>query len=274
MADIGLNITNIASVRIQFVHIDISGSVHAELHLQGPPFDGYVDVDSKLVSIKIWFGEVNSRPLLLNFCEFLDAVLKPGLSGAGQDTSEDLVVLGVADGAVARGASNFDRPKGEPWRMRAAQVKFRIESKFAVSRSIIGSDLEHGPVQDKNGGRAPIYARLMQNKSVITSTHRIKITGPGKQQGYDQDPPSSGQEDNNLEAVLSNNKAKDSTILHLVSHLLVPPPSRLPDAKGTLPAFNAARSISEGVFQKQADSSLGSSSNNVVVKNQLLSPDK
>lgn len=86
---------------------------------------------------------------------------------------------------MSDGETKFDKPKDAPWLVRGGQFRFRIESKFPISKSVVGSDLENGPKRDMVAGRAPIFARLTQKKSPFTSTLKAKITGPKGHQGAD-----------------------------------------------------------------------------------------
>lgn len=81
IAEIGISVNVGANIRIGIIHTTLSGSVHAQLLLQGPPFGGFVEVDFLVFHTKIWFGEANKKPDPLSFADFLEAVMETGSFG-------------------------------------------------------------------------------------------------------------------------------------------------------------------------------------------------
>lgn len=187
VAEIGLRITVGARINLGLIHIDISGSVGADLYLRGPPFGGYVGVDFKIVHFKIYFGPRDPKPAALSFEEFVDAVAKPGLSGgapSGTDGADKatVVVVALSAGAATEAQKGYDQKTGQRWFVRAGAFRFRVESKFAVGDAFLYSGVEGDPEHRDDAtalGKGPIYSRLTHNPLPLKSTLTIKVTRGG-----------------------------------------------------------------------------------------------
>ncbi|KAL5083902.1 hypothetical protein Trisim1_000811 [Trichoderma cf. simile WF8] len=273
VAEIGFSITVGARINLGIIHIDINGSVYANLCLRGPPFGGYVDVDFKLVHFKIYFGEPNPKPEALSFDKFIDTVKNPGLT-APADTTAGLVIIALSAGAATEKQATYDQPTGGKWFVRAGAFRFRVESKFAIRTAEIDSDIP-GTKDPRNDaeklGKQLIYARLTQGDKSVDSNLTVKISrgspNTGKswrvlpidkslpkamwgQYSAAEDPTYSEKGKNDLESILGQTGVGDSTISHIVGYHFVPPESSLPDKAVTFPIFNAVEAMSEGVFQE------------------------
>jgi len=203
VAEIGVEITVGCSIHIGIIHIDIHGDISADLHLQGPPFGGYVRVDFKIIHVTIHFGDTNHHNDPLNIDQFIDAVRKPGLTdpsistttgtqavdpGAGDTNSPDMAVIALSAGAATDSVAKYAQTTGqEEWFVRAGQFRFRLESKMAISDAVIDSDILDNsrtpPVEKKDTRHDAvnaIYARVTHSLHPVASTVTVFVERPKK----------------------------------------------------------------------------------------------
>ncbi|KAJ2903779.1 uncharacterized protein MKZ38_009345 [Zalerion maritima] len=135
-AEIGVRIRVGAKFSIGFIKINISASVGAELYLQGPPFGGYVDIDFKVIDVRIHFGDLNNRPDPLPTKNFPPP--------PGPKKGNAMVVISLETGAATELVKKFNveeaddpqDPDAKTWYVYPGMT-FRVESRFAASHLLL-----------------------------------------------------------------------------------------------------------------------------------------
>jgi hypothetical protein len=190
------------SVGVQFtldlwiatIHINID--IGAGLHLQGPPFGGYVHVDFWVFGFTIHFGDAGNADAAIDLPAFWELLLQqPGtqsvtavhaISAAPlEDTSlistnapaipqVDKAHVLVVESGRALGSSkeqSIETKEGAPWIVRPQGFIFRVQSRFAVETASCNG-------QSEIVSPAPIYAKPMHLKGnqTIQSALNIKVT--------------------------------------------------------------------------------------------------
>ena len=187
MAEIGIRVNVGVRIDIGIITIKISGTVGADLYLEGPPIGGYVNVRILFVKFKIYFGD-SGKQKPIPFEEWLGAVRKPGLTGAPDSgnanspaSSPDIIVVALSAGAATEAISKASQDTGYRWAVRAASFRFRVESKMPVGDATIDSDLStpidsiEKRTEDKD---TKIYARLTQSLTPLHSELTVKVIRP------------------------------------------------------------------------------------------------
>jgi hypothetical protein len=186
--------------------IHISIDIGAQLHLQGPPFGGYVYVDFWVFGFTVHFGDSGDAPAAIDLTEFWQLLLQqPGDVAVTTDGPaihsvptvasdptvtptqhiaqiQDAHVLVVEAGRHPGNSKTKDIETQEhaPWIVRAQGFQFRVQSLFAIgTASANRQETIRSPNQH-------IYAKPLHLVSdsdatkdqSIESTLTITITGP------------------------------------------------------------------------------------------------
>ncbi len=131
--------------KVLFVHIHFSFQIGAQLHIQGPPFNGNARINLSIVSFDIHFGPSVNRPLPLSWKDF--RAILPGKQ------AEDLSQSSLLSVRVTRGLikdlsqenSNADSPF---WVVNGTDFSFDIESVIPFTQNAKSSSISLLP---KNG---------------------------------------------------------------------------------------------------------------------------
>jgi hypothetical protein len=162
-ADLQVSVGCAISIKVWFVHIRISASVGALLHIEGPdPFGGYATVDFYLFSFTIHFG-ASAKPLPpASLQEFYDMVYLPGPESAPTSSTPSTTDPPV-DPKMAQlkfalehglypqplpprsdtGASSgpfMDSGAAHGWAVKSGSFTFSITCAFALTSALL-----HGP---------------------------------------------------------------------------------------------------------------------------------
>lgn len=109
------------------VHIDVSVSLGADLHIDGPPLHGVLRVDLAISSVTVEFGTpAHAKPPQLNWEQFKAQYLHtkdPGTLPVGVQVMDGLLPPQPAGGPVAPGTAD------QPW-LLSAEWSFRTETRM------------------------------------------------------------------------------------------------------------------------------------------------
>ncbi|KAL9046182.1 MAG: hypothetical protein Q9214_000918, partial [Letrouitia sp. 1 TL-2023] len=287
-AEIGVAVTCGFQCDIGLIHINIHADISATLHLSGPPFGGVVHVDLQIHNFDVYFGDQNNKPAALKWPDFLELVrqTRPDTASALSSSSSALIVATLIAGAATEKITSSQQQTGGIWSVRAGGVSFRIECKFPIDDMSWGD----GSVQQSWKKSAadvtetpPIYARPMQLTTPCTSLLTVSIVPPvpshdkpwtvdpytknlpdalWTEYNETQDPMSSRSAGNSISTLLNPPDSSGTSTNHLIGFTFTAPSPTLPVF--SLPEFNAAEAMSEGVFQD--------GSNNPTAKNSPLLP--
>jgi hypothetical protein len=136
------------------VHIHVGGSVHADLHLQGPPFGGYADVDFYVCGFTVYFGHQPDPPAALLYADFLNVVKALGPSS---DQTSNLGTIAISEGIVTQTGDTVSKKHTEEWKVHPADVVFRVECKIPITTLTYGDGLKTATLHDDT----PFFARQM-----------------------------------------------------------------------------------------------------------------
>jgi hypothetical protein len=180
IADMGVEVDCGFHADFGIIHINISASISANLHIQGPPFGGVAYVDLWIHTFSIYFGDQDNVPDPIPWNDFLDQIRKPG---PGSTEDSQLIVCAYVAGAVADTKQDpkteqTPRDTGDKWFVRAGSFEFRMECKFPMDKMIYGDGTvttTADPSTSNTITRHPIFSRLMdpadgQLASTVTVT--------------------------------------------------------------------------------------------------------
>ncbi|MCV2393290.1 alpha/beta hydrolase, partial [Actinotalea sp. M2MS4P-6] len=130
IVDIGISVGARLRIRVCFfacATIEISVSVGASLHLEGPPFHGTVTADLGVTSVTVPFGDnALPEPPMRHWDEFVEMFVKAGDANAGSVAAQ--VTTGLLPAEPA-GAPVAPGTAEQPWRV-SAEWSLRTESKM------------------------------------------------------------------------------------------------------------------------------------------------
>lgn len=132
--DVSLGIAVGARLRIEIcffgcVHIEISVSVGASLHILGPPFHGVAEIDLGVTSVTVAFGDdARTPPPALHWDAFVAKYLQSGDPNAAAVSAQVLAGLLPAEPAGAPVAPGTET---QPWRL-SAEWAFATETRMPV----------------------------------------------------------------------------------------------------------------------------------------------
>jgi hypothetical protein len=203
MADLSVSVGCAIAINVWFVHVRISVSVGAALHIEGPdPFGGYADVDFYLFSFTIHFGGKPPLPPPATLQEFYDMVLTPGPPSdapsdsdpAAEDPSKTRLKFTLSSGLYppqkTSQASSVSSPfpstgASSTWQVKAGTFSCIIGCDFALSSaSILQFEDTSNPSTNRSTDLHPpnttdplpsFYSKPMHLTQPITSTMAISI---------------------------------------------------------------------------------------------------
>ena len=130
VVDVGISVGARLRIRVCFfacATIEISVSVGASLHLEGPPFHGTVTADLGVTSVTVPFGDdALPKPPARHWDEFVSLYVLAGDANAGSvsaQVTEGLLPAEPAGAPVAPGTAD------QPWRL-SAEWSLRTETKM------------------------------------------------------------------------------------------------------------------------------------------------
>jgi hypothetical protein len=180
IADMGVEVDCGFHADFGIIHINISASISANLHIQGPPFGGVAYVDLWIHTFSIYFGDQDNVPDPIPWNDFLDQIRKPG---PGSTEDSQLIVCAYVAGAITDTKQDpkteqTPRDTGDKWFVRAGSFEFRMECKFPMDKMIYGDGTvttTADPSTSNTITRHPIFSRLMdpadgQLASTVTVT--------------------------------------------------------------------------------------------------------
>lgn len=177
MADIGLCVGVEFSLELLFITIHISVHLGAELHLEGPPFGGWVYVDFWVFGFTIPFGDDNAagEPLALErFCELLTNIPDPdNTAAADAPTVNKLHVLSVEAGRFAESQNKNDTKQGAIWEVKRGGFVFRVQSRIPVQAFVEPVYVERSTAKLKN--ESSFYAKPMHLTEQLGSFMQVWV---------------------------------------------------------------------------------------------------
>lgn len=147
-ADLSVSVGCAVSIKVWFVHIRISVSVGAALHIEGPnPFGGFANVDFYVCSFTIHFGGSIKPPDPIPLQEFYDIAADPGAraedTAASTTNDSDLnttkikftMISGLSppEKVESTGLPNTTTSATTAWRVKPGTFSFNIGVDFALS---------------------------------------------------------------------------------------------------------------------------------------------
>jgi hypothetical protein len=200
VGDVGVSVGVEFTLDLWICTIHINVDIGAQLHLQGPPFSGYVYVDFWVFGFTVYFGHSDNSNDPIDLPAFWQLLLQqPGDTPITTEipavTSLPLAVTGPTNTpatiqqvdhahvfAVEAGRSpgkskteSMETKPGALWVVRPQGFRFRVQSLFAIGAA---SCNEHSPVAFPTS----IYAKPMQlvagngsNDGSILSNLTIKV---------------------------------------------------------------------------------------------------
>lgn len=185
IVDIGISVGARLRIRICFFAcctIEISVSVGASLHLEGPPFHGTVTADLGVTSVTVPFGDdAQALPPAKHWIEFVDSYVHngdPNSASVSAQISTGLLPAEPPGAAVAPGTAE------QPWRL-SAEWSFRTESRMAARGFALqlNTDVAEAQMPTVIFGRyadlAATYdfdlAPMYKTSDKITALHRVVL---------------------------------------------------------------------------------------------------
>lgn len=177
-ADIGIAVGVEFDLELLFITIHISVQLNAGLHLEGPPFGGYVFVDFWVFGFTIPFGDdgQNHDPLTLEaFCDLLTHIPDASSPSDPQgSTIDQLHVLSVESGRFTENQKDNDTKQGAIWEVKRGGFVFRVQSRIPLETilepTFVKEDTAH---TDSN---APFYAKPMHLLDQLGSVMQVTVT--------------------------------------------------------------------------------------------------
>jgi hypothetical protein len=183
--DIGISVGARLRIRVCFFAcctIEISVSVGASLHLEGPPFHGSVTADLGVTSVTVPFGDdAQPQPLAKHWDEFVALYVKSGDPNAGAVSAQ--VTAGLLPAEPA-GAPVAPGTAEQPWRL-AAEWAFDTSTRMPARGFVLQIDLAHpesqmatfvfGRYDDLGATYDFDIAPMQTHASGLTSVHRVFI---------------------------------------------------------------------------------------------------
>ncbi|HWD79457.1 MAG TPA: DUF6603 domain-containing protein, partial [Kribbella sp.] len=185
IVDVGISVGARLRIRICFFAcctIEISVSVGASLHLEGPPFHGTVTADLGVTSVTVPFGD-DAQPLppAKHWNEFVDTYVRsgdPNSASVSAQVSTGLLPPEPPGGPVAPGTAE------QPWRL-AAEWSLRTETRMAARGFALQLDIDVAESQIPTvvfGRYADLQATydfdlapMYKTSDKITALHRIVL---------------------------------------------------------------------------------------------------
>jgi hypothetical protein len=190
VGDIDVSVGVQYTMDLWFATVHINVDIGAKLHLQGPPFGGYVYVDFWVFGFTIHFGNAGNAEAAIDLPAFWQLLLQqaetpgvhaisavpfdlPSTVAPGIPQVDNAHVLVVQSGR-ALGSSkeqSIETKEGAPWIVRPQGFTFCVQSRFAVGTASCNG--HNGIVSP-----APIYAKPMhlQDDQAIDSTLKINVS--------------------------------------------------------------------------------------------------
>ena len=158
-ADLSVSVGCAISINVWFVHVRISVSVGASLHIEGPdPFGGSANVDFYVCSFTIHFGGSVNPPPPISLEEFYSIVASPGANTADApgrpeeetptpiDPETTKIKFTIVDGLSPPDKVESSSGSGFPsfsaatrWRVKPGTFTFVVAVDFALSVSILST---------------------------------------------------------------------------------------------------------------------------------------
>ena len=186
VADISVSISVGLRIDLLFATIYLTASSGASLHLQGPPFGGSVHVDVGFIGVTIPFGAQPPKKAPLTFPQFLDVAKAPGPGStdqAGAGANGSMVAILIVDGSANdqnKKAVRKAADASDPWFVRAGAFRFRVETKFPVTKLRLGRSADETTWVETDQKTNDVFARLMGPTvtDAVPSRMTVVITPP------------------------------------------------------------------------------------------------
>ena len=188
MGDIGISITVGFHLDLGLISLDFHGTLGADVHLTGPPFGGYADIDLTIHRFTIYFGDQGGGSPALNWPDFQALVMQPGpgdtpapttSTNTTSEANPNMVVVALVTGSADEKTSSPKPGPDDHWFVRSGTFSFRVESKFALTAMQHNMEYSKGiktltwapnpPLLDDDQTLKP-YARAMHQDTPITSS--------------------------------------------------------------------------------------------------------
>ena len=196
-ADLSVSVGCAISIKIWFVHIRISISVGAALHIEGPdPFGGKADVNFYLFTFTIHFGGSIKPPDPIPLSDFYDMVQTPGPNDKTKNPPPTNAKLKFTLSSGLCPPATGPPPAADPqefpnsgststWRVKSGTFSFIVGFDFAISSAkLLQFENATDPTQNqydalyalKSTDDPPkFYSKAMQLSDWITSEVTIAI---------------------------------------------------------------------------------------------------
>ena len=170
-ADMGVAVGGGIKGKVLWWDVDFHIDVYANLHLEGPPFSGYVRVHTFIKDFDICFGDSSSIPRALTLDEFWDLLSKP--PGGGQGVSTDGITLGIESGSLPGDNRKVQtKANTQSWVVSPGNFSFTVQCRFALQEV----QYEDTKVIPESGSTIDVYSKPMRLTESITSKLNITVT--------------------------------------------------------------------------------------------------
>lgn len=171
-ADMGVHVGAGLRGKILCFDADISVHVGADLHLEGPPFSGWVEIDLYVKVLHVDFGGHRKRPDPLTFAEFQELVMSAPNSASFSNASKNPgITLAIESGsAPGKEAQVSGDSSDQSWTVDASNFSFVVQCCFALQTISFGGKKVIPETEPYK-----VNARPMQQSLASTTEITIKL---------------------------------------------------------------------------------------------------
>ena len=184
MVDLGVSVGVGVRGKVLWWNIDIHVDVSADLHLTGPPFNGWVRVDAGIKDIYIHFGDSSNPPEPLTLDQFWQLLLSSKPPGGGRElrkkTGSGITLAIESGGLPAKNQKLATESDKQSWDVNPGNFSFLVQCRFAL-KEVKYSDAHVT-------AKTEVYSKPMQSTKPITSELTITLTSDNDNDKFTLEP--------------------------------------------------------------------------------------